>query len=181
MKWYWMHILGVLLILVYAGAIAGPVAGVAVVYSNNPVEMIVPPEVQEIVTSTINTEKPIELPQVVSSSYDPATQTVTAVFRFANPFNVDLRINRLSADVECTSHAFALGHADLRSPVEINKGATAMITVVFLWTQTAEAHFVAAHTGATTIDINLINLGVDVSGITIQAPESLKVNVPLPQ
>jgi hypothetical protein len=181
MKRIWMNILAVLLILIYAGAVAGPVTGVAMMYSDNPVEMIIPPEVQEIVTSTVDTEKPIELPQVVSSSYDPATQTVTAIFNFTNPLDVDLRINWLSADIECTSHAFALGHAQLSGPVEINKDATAMITVVFVWTQSAEAHFVTSHAGATTIDINLINLGIDVSGITIEAPESMTVNVPLSQ
>jgi len=176
-----MNILGLLLILINVGAIAGPVAGIAVVYRANPVEMIIPPEVEEIVTGTIGTNKPIELPQYVSSNYDSATPTVVATFSFTNPFKVDLRINSLSADVECVDHVFALGHAELSNPVQINEGATAMITVIFIWTQAAADHFVTAHTGAATIDINLTNLGLDVSGITIETPENIRVNVPLLQ
>ena len=176
-----MHILGLLLILINVGAVAGPLAGVAIVYRDNPVEMIIPPEVEEVLTSTINTNKPVELPKYVSSAYDIATKTVTATFSFTNPFKVDLKVNSLSADVECANHVFALGHAELDNPVQINEGATAMISVVFIWTQEGENHFVTAHAEAASIDVNLINLGVDVSGITIETPETMRVNVPLLQ
>jgi hypothetical protein len=39
-----------------------------------------------------------------------------------------------------------------------------------------------AHAGAASIDIDLVNLVVDVSGITVQTPEHVSIpNVPLPQ
>ena len=174
-----MHILGVLLILVNVGAVAGPVTGVAIVYNENPIEMIIPPEVEQIINDTIDTNKPVEIPQYLSSTYDTATRTVTATFIFTNPYQLDLKIKSLSADVECTTHTFALGHATLPAQVQIDKGATVTITVVFVWTQAAEEHFGTAHTGAANIDIRLTNLGVDVSGITIETPESIIANVPL--
>jgi len=176
-----MQILGLILALISIGAVAGPVAGVVLVYKNNPVEMIVPSEIEALIAGSFGADEPFELPQYVSSSFDPSTQTLTATFSFANPFELDLRVNSLSADVECAIHAFNLGHAELVDPVPIDAGDTALIHMVFKWTQAAEDHFLTAHSGATSIDIELVNLGVDVSGITIETPESVSVNVPLPQ
>jgi hypothetical protein len=176
-----MQILGLILALISIGAVAGPVAGVVLVYQNNPVEMIVPSEIEDLIVGSFGADEPFELPQYVSSSFDPSTQTLTALFSFANPFELDLRVNSLSAGVECAIHAFNLGHAELVDSVPIDAGDTALIPVVFKWTQAAEDHFLTAHSGAASIDIELVNLGVDVSGITIETPESVSVNVPLPQ
>jgi hypothetical protein len=176
-----MQILGLILILINIGAIAGPVTAVAVVYRDNPIEMVVPPEVEQIVTNTLNTARPVELPQYISSTCDPSARTVSAIFSFTNPFNLDLRINSLSADIMCIDHRFALGSARLSNPVQLDEGATAMITIVFTWTQEAEEHFQTAHPEATSIDIEMVNLGIDVSGITVQVPESINLNVPLVQ
>jgi len=175
-----MQILGLILALITIGAIAGPVAGVVLVYQNNPVEMIVPSEIEDLIACSFGADEPFELPQYVSSSFDPSTQNLTATFSFANPFEMDLRVNSLSADVKCAIHAFNLGNAELGDPVPIDAGETALIPVVFKWTQAAEDHFLTGHSGATSIDIELANLGVDVSGITIETPESVSVNVPLP-
>ena len=175
-----MQILGLILALISIGAVAGPVAGVVLVYQNNPVEMIFPSEIEDLIAGSFGSDEPLELPQYVSSSFDPETQTVTATFSFTNSFELDLRVNSLSADVECVIHAFNLGHAELVDPVPIDAGDTALIPVVFKWTQDAEDHFLTAHSGATSIDIKLVNLGIDVSGITIETPESFSVNIPLP-
>lgn len=176
-----MQILGLILVLINVGAIAVPVTAVAVMYWENPIEMIVPPEVEQIVTGMINTDQPVELPQYVSSTYDLSSRTVSAVFSFTNPFNLALRISSVSADVVCAAHTFTLGDASLSSPVQLDEGATAMITIVFTWTQEAEAHFEAEHAEATSVDVELVNLGLDVSGITVQVPESISLNVPLVQ
>jgi hypothetical protein len=176
-----LHILGLILILVNIGSIAGPVAAVAVVHMNNPIEMIVPPEVEQLVTSAIGTSRPVELPQYVSSTYNVSTRTISATFSFTNTLNLDLRIKSVSADVVCIAHDFALGHARLSNPVQLDKDATAMITVIFTWTQEAEDHFQAMHSGATSLNIEMVNLGIDVSGITVQVPESITLSVPLVQ
>ena len=174
-----MQILGLILALISIGAVAGPVAGVVLVYQNNPIEMIIPPEIDDLIAGSFGEDEPLELPQYVSSSLNPVTQTLTATFSFTNPFELDLRVNSLSAEVECAIHAFNLGHAELVNPVPISAGDTALIPVVFQWTQAAEDHFLTAHSEATSIDIELVNLRVDVSGITIETPESVSVNVPL--
>lgn len=176
-----MNVLPVIFILLNVGAVAAPLAGVAVMHMDNPLEMVIPTEMQQILTSTLSTQDTIEMPQIVDSDYDLATRTVTATFSFKNPFQIDLTVNALSAQVQCTTHSFNLGNAQLKNPVQINQDTTGLITVIFLWTQTAQDHFQTAHSQATTIDITLTNLLVDVSGITIQTPESIQVNVPLPE
>ena len=176
-----MQKVGLILILINILAIAGPLAGVAAVYYNNPTEMILPTEVEEAVTATIETDDNIEMPQYIGSTYDTTSRTVTATFSFKNPFEFDLTVNTVSADVECATHSFSLGHAQLRNPVTIDAGTTATITVVFAWTQTAENHFRAEHSNEENIGINLVNLGLDVSGIEVETPEKISLTVPLTQ
>jgi hypothetical protein len=176
-----MQILGLILVLINVGAIAAPVTAVAVIYSSNPVEMVIPPQVEQIVSSTLNTGESVEPPQYVSSTFDPSTRTITASFSFTNPFNLDLRIKSVSADVKCAAHDFTLGNASLSNPVQLDAGATAIINIIFTWTQEAEDHFNTMHSGETSVDIKMVNLGIDVSGITVQAPESIDLSVPLVQ
>src|SRR5512139_3929826 len=133
-----MQKVGLVLILINILAIAGPIAGVAAVYYNNPVEMIIPADVEEAVTAAIETDETLELPQYIDSTYDTDSRTVTATFSFKNPFEFDLTVNTVSADVECATHSFSLGHAQLSNPVTIPADTTATIAVVFAWTQTAE-------------------------------------------
>jgi len=176
-----MQILGLILVLINIGAIAVPVTAVAVINLDNPIEMIVPPKVEQIVTGLTSTGGSLEPPQYVSSTVDVSSKTVSAVFSFTNPFNLDLRIDSVSADVVCAAHAFPLGEAELSSPVRLDRGTTVMITIVFTWTQQAEQHFMTEHVGATSVDVELVNLDLDVSGITVQVPESISLNVPLTQ
>ena len=87
-----MQLLGVLLILIYVGAAVGPVAGVVIAYNGNLQEMVIPPEVQNMVANTFSgiasspSSEPFKpdnqtgdssgasfaLPQYVSSTYDLA-------------------------------------------------------------------------------------------------------------
>jgi LEA14-like dessication related protein len=176
-----MQTVGLVLILINILAIAGPAAAVAAVYYNDPVEMIIPSKVEEAITSAIRTDENIEMPQYIGSTYDTTSRTVTATFSFKNPFEFDLTVNTVSADVECVTHSFSLGHAQLSNPVTIDAGTTATITVVFAWTQTAENHFLAEHSNEENSSINLVNLGLDVSGIEVETPEKISLTVPLTQ
>jgi hypothetical protein len=176
-----MQILGLILILINVGAIAAPVTAVAVVYSSNPVEMVIPPEVEQIVNSTINTGESVQPPQYISSTFDPSTKTITASFSFTNPYNLNMRIKSVSADVKCATDDFMLGNASLVTPVQLDARSTAVINIIFTWTQEAEDHLNTMHSEQTNLDVILVNLGVDVSGITVQVPQSIDLNVPLVQ
>ena len=196
-----MQLLGLLLILINVGAVVGPIAGVVIVYNGNVQEMIIPPEVQNIVANTlsvmipsssqpgyvVNPQNPssssstisFELPQYVSSSYDLASRTVTAVFNFSNPLNFTITINSVSADVKCHAHGFMLGHAAIPSAVEIPPAQAAKLTVVFAWTEPAQNHILSDHPGETTINVDLVNITVNVSGIKLETPSTYNVDIPL--
>ena len=194
-----MQVLGLILILINVGAIVGPIAGVIVIYRNNLQELVVPLEVQQIVGDTINTltlsspnypSNPssdpsgssnvnLDLPQYVSASVDPAGRTVTVVFNFTNPFDVSMTIYALSADVQCHAHSFLLGYAELSNPVEIAPMQTEDIVAVFTYTGAAQQHFQSEHAGQSTVNVDLKNITINVSGITVETPEIYNADIPI--
>jgi hypothetical protein len=176
-----MRKLELILFLISVVAIAAPIAGVVIVHSDNLSELIFPSEVEEILFSTINTDESIELPQYVSSSYNVSSRTAQATFNFTNPLDFTLTINSLSADLGCANHGFSLGHAALSNEVQLNGGETEDITIIFMWTEAAENHFLNEHASATSIDIELVNIQIDISGISIEIPEQVAINLPIIQ
>jgi hypothetical protein len=174
-----LHVLGLILVLINVGAIAAPVTAVVVMHQNNLVEIIVPPEVEEIVTNTVSVGSSFSLPQLIDSKYNEADRTVVATFSFANPFDFELRVNSLSANVQCTGHCFILGSAGLKEAVQLNPNQSTITTVVFTWTEAAESHFKTEHAEANNISIDLVNIAIDVSGINIETPEHVNLTVPI--
>jgi hypothetical protein len=174
-----LHVLGLILVLINVGAIAAPVTAVVVMHQNNLVEIIVPPEVEEIVTNTVSVGSSFSLPQLIDSKYNEADRTVVATFSFANPFDFELRVNSLSANVQCTGHCFILGSAGLKEAVQLNPNQSTITTVVFTWTKAAESHFKTEHAEANNISIDLVNIAIDVSGINIETPEHVNLTVPI--
>ena len=194
-----MQVLGLILILINVGTIVVPIAGVGVIYRNNLQEMIVPPEVQQIFGDTIKTltlsspnnpsnptsdqsnssNANLELPKYVSASVNPAGRTVTVVFNFTNPFNISMTIYSLSADVQCHVHSFLLGDAELSEPVDIPPMQTEDITAVFTYTGAAQQHFQGEHAGQSTVNVDLMNITVNVSGLTFEIPEVYNADIPI--
>src|SRR5512139_3190984 len=132
-----MQKVGLLLILISIVAVAGPVTALVVLHYDNPVEMIIPPDLEEIVATGVEGNQGMELPKYVGSTYDAIARTVTARFNFTNPFEADLSVHSVAAAVECATHVSSLGPAALFSPVDVNEAETATIAVVFTWTQMA--------------------------------------------
>ena len=174
-----MQYLGLVLILLNIGAIAAPITGVVLIYSNDLSQIIIPTEVEEIVSNTIGTDESIELPQYISSSYDPISRTAQVIFSFTNPFDFNLNLNTVSANIVCLGHNVALGSATLDYPVTIEQEETKEIIINFVWTQAAESHFLSQHTGESNVDVKLIDMQLDVSGINIEVPEEIIVSVPI--
>jgi len=158
----------------------GPVLGVMILYRNNLLGLIAPPAVAELVSGTFVKEGSLEPPNLVSSDYDVKSRTVTLTFNFTNPFNFDLTLKSMSANVECDVHRVPLGVAVLKTPVDVLASETSLITVLCTWTQDAISHFQSSHTGAESIDVDLVGLTIDTSGINIQMKERINIpNVPI--
>jgi hypothetical protein len=170
-----MQKIRLLLTLITLATIVGPIAGILLVYQNNLLGLVIPPEVNKIMNGTFVTGNPLEPPVFVDSHYNVTSQTVALTFRFTNPFNFDLTINAMSADIECDVHNFPLGHATLNNPVSIRASETATITILGTWTQEAISHFQTAHAGAKSIDAKLVGLTFGLQGISIQSNEHIKI------
>ena len=174
-----MQLLGVLLILLNIGAFAVPVSGVILMSTDDLSKVIIPENVEELVTNTIGKEDSIQLPQYVSSSLDPVSRTAQVTFNFTNPFEFDLNINTVSAHVKCLDHTVLLGSAQLDHQVIINQNETQDIIVNFVWSQDAENHFLAQHMGEVAVDVKLVNMEIDVSGVCIEVPEEISLSLPI--
>jgi len=175
-----MQKIRLLLTLITLAIIVGPIVGILLVYQNNLLGLIIPPEVNKIMNDTFVTENPLEPPTFVDSYYNVTSQTVALTFKFTNPFKFDLTINSISADIQCDAHNFPLGHATLNNPVNIRPSETATITVSGAWTQDAINHFQTAHAGAQSIDAKLVGLTINVNGMNVQTSEHVKIsNVPI--
>jgi hypothetical protein len=173
-----MRTLSVFFVLLNVITLVGPVLGVVLAYQDNLKGMVIPPQVENMVSGSMLTGGKFELPRFVSATPDVAGRMVTLVFEFTNPFNYDLMVKSISADVECCQHGFTLGQASLIEPTKIPAGATVELTIRCDWTKEAENHFNAEHSGATNIDANVVGLSINVNDITIESDEKYPVCVP---
>jgi len=165
-----------------------PIAGILLIYQNNLLGLIIPPEISTMindpstimVNDTSITEESLGNLTLVDSQYDATSRTVTATFQFTNPFKFDLTVDSMTADIQCDAHDFPMGHAIISNPVDVLAGETATIDVVGTWTQDAINHFLTAHAGAQSIDIELVGLVITVNGISVQTDERVKIpNFPI--
>ena len=174
--------LGALLVILNVVTILGPVAGVVIVYQNNLQGMVVPSQVQDLLTgnSTIFSGQNFTYPQFVSSTTNVESRTVTIVFNFTNPFDYDLMINSVTANIVCKEDNFTLGQASLAQPVDIPANQTVNLVVNCQWTQEAENHFATVHQGASSLDVTVTGLTINVNDITVTPSQSFDIpNIPL--
>ena len=152
-----------------------PIAGVLLMYRDNLLGLVVPPEINTVINDVVTPGKPVEESLVnftfEGSQYDAESRRVTAEFAITNPLNVDLAVNSMSADVLCTEHGFSIGHGGISNPVDIGAGETATIGIEGTWTEEAINHFKTFHSGAENIDIGLTGLSIDVNGIVVETDE----------
>jgi hypothetical protein len=174
-----------LLTLITIAITLGPIAGIVIMYQNNLLELFIPPEINEIANNLMSgggtNGTRLEPPTIVGlPQYDEASRTVTLTFQYKNTFTFDITVNSMSGSIVCDAHNFPLGKATLDKPVSIRAGETATITVLGTWTEEAISHFQTAHAGEKSIDIALVDLAVDIQGITIQTNQRITIpDVPI--
>jgi hypothetical protein len=183
-----MQIISVVLVLISIGTILGPVGAVVIMYSDNLSALVVPPEIQGIMGgeggglfgggngggNTMNGGNQGEnggliSPEFVDASFDVSSRTFTATANIRSGFDYALTVNSLSADVLATQDLYKLGTITLtNAPVTIPAGQTVQVTVSGSWTQETENHVLSNYPGATSINVGLANMVIDVNGITVQ-------------
>jgi len=194
-----MQAIGIILLLISIGTVVGPVGAVVIMYRDNLAQIVVPPQINDIfsgnsslISDNFNTNynnetgpgnldaSGIIAPVIVDKQIDIVSRTFTLTVNFTNTFNFNLTLNQFSAGVVCSQHNYPLGNVQLSQAVEIDAGQTAQLLISGLWTQDAESHVVSGHGGASQIDANLVDVTIDVNGITIQQSEPVSIgSVPL--
>jgi len=168
------------LILITIAIAVGPLAGVLIVYQNNLLDLIIPPELMTIMNGNFGTEMSFQPPKFVGSQYDVISRTATLTFNFTNTFKFDLAINSMFANVECSVHKVFLGHAFLDKQITVRASETAEVTVTCTWTEDAISHFQNFHAGVKSIDVDLVGLTISLRGVDIQMNYRIRIpNVPI--
>jgi hypothetical protein len=171
-----MQIVGLLLLLINIGSITAPIAGIAIAYQDNIQEIVIPPQLTNVINSTISLgADPTTLVKFVAADFNNVSRTITLTVNFTNPLNYTLSLKSLSADVQCTAHNFNIGQFNLVQPVDLPGEQTTLVTVVCTWTESAENHYSLLHSGETTTDINLMYLTANVNDITMQLTDPISV------
>ena len=117
-------------------------------------------------------------PVFVSAQIDDTTNTFTGVFQITNSFNYDLTLNSFSTDVQLTQPNIQAGNISLGSPVTVAAGQTSQLTITGQWTQAAQDYAVNNLQGASSVDMTLTNISINVNGITIQTAGPVQISVP---
>ena len=153
--------------------LVGPLAGVVYTYRSNLSGLVITPEIKNFASGDVsktNFQPPVPagVPQ-----FDPATGVYTFSFKFTNPLEDPISVDRISAEVYCKDHDVALGSVSIAQPMTIQPGETVTINACGTWTQQALNHFKAYHSGPEDDDINVSfkDLNVDLAGIKIHMDE----------
>jgi hypothetical protein len=191
-----MQTIGIILLLISIGTIVGPVGAVVVMYRDNLTEIVLPPQLSDIINgnssifvannngdgsnAATSLEQQVLAPVFVGAQINNVSRTFTVTVNFTNTFNYDLTVNSISAGVECSQHNYPLGSISLNGVVAVLAGQSSQITVSGTWTQDAENHVRIEHPGAISVNVNLIDLTINVNGIVIQETEPISVgDVPI--
>lgn len=194
-----MHALSVVLLLISIGTIIGPIGAVAIMYRDNLVQLVVPPQISNLINGNNNVMQDngnnnnnndngnnnsggggLINPVFVGAQINSEARTFTVTVNVTNSFSYDLTLNSINATVESSQDNYQLGTISLTTPVTILTNQTSAVTVSGAWTQDAENYVLNNYGGATSIDVNLVNTTVDVNGIVIQETQPINVgNIPL--
>jgi hypothetical protein len=171
-----------------------PIVGVLLTYQNNLVGLFVPPEINEIADKLSGggggdggSDGP-QVEPVGPPEYDPVSHTIRQSIAFKNTFPLDITLKSMSGDVQCVEHGFDVGVASIEEPVSIPVGETRTVTLLITWTDDGLAHFGSAqtqggHAGEETVEVMLVNVSVDISGIQLQLDQNMmdqRMEIPNP-
>jgi hypothetical protein len=189
-----MHALSVVLLLISIGTIVGPIGAVAIMYRDNLVQLVVPPQISNLINGNNNVMQDngnnnnnndngnnnsggggLINPVFVGAQINSEARTFTVTVNVTNSFSYDLTLNSINATVESSQDNYQLGTISLTTPVTILAGQTSAVTVSGAWTQDAENYVLNNYGGATSIDVNLVNTTVDVNGIVIQETQPINI------
>ncbi len=195
-----MQALSIVLVLISIGTMVGPIAGAVIIYRDNLSQLVVPPQINNLINNNDgnsnnnnnngnvgsgnfgvgNSGGGFPTPTLVNEQINLEAKTFTVTFNVTNSFNYDLTVNSLNATVESSQDHYQLGTISLGSPVTIVANQSSLVTVSGAWTQEAVDHVQNNFPDATSINVDLAYVTIDVNGIIIQQTQPINVGeIPL--
>ena len=196
----------IILILVSVLTLLTPFAVVGITYRNNPVQMVVPSQIKQIIGSFGSSNSGSGNGNFISGNMavSGASSTNTFASQFTNPFNFSVTLYSVNATVTTSSNNnndnnnnnsnnnnnnnsnnnnnnnnnnsgnnnTPLGTITFVGPVNVGAAQTVTVDFIFTWAPSAESTLQTQNPAATSINVNLVNLTVDISGITVQMTQS---------
>jgi hypothetical protein len=184
----------ILLLLTIAITIT-PIAIEVLLYQDHLLDLIIPPEIANVVNSKSNSntsnEKSIdgnnflnpefELPKPVGDpQYNPETKTISYTFNFTNPLQTPLEFDGLQAGLVSHNDGFFLGNITINQPLKLDPGQTVDITALGILSDEAIDYLKSQSATQNSINLDLVNLNVDLSGIQLQLDRQSIGNISIP-
>jgi hypothetical protein len=165
-----MKKLKIILILLTIAITLTPITLEVLLYQDNLLDLIIPPEITNLVNSSNNNSNPqFELPQPVGEpQYNPETKTFSYTFNFTNPLQTPLELNNLQVGIVSHNDGVFLGNITINKPLKLDPGQTTDITVLGKLSDDAINYLKRKSTTQNSINLDFINLNVDLSGIQLQ-------------
>jgi hypothetical protein len=188
-----MKKLKIILILLTIAITIAPIAIEVLLYQDNLLDLIIPPQIASIVNGNSNNsnEKNVngnnllnpefKLPQPVGEpQYNPQTKTISFTLNFTNPLNTPLELDRLQAGLVSHDDGFFLGNITINQPLKIDPGQTVDITALGTLSNGAIDYLKSKSAIQNAINLDFVNLNVDLSGIRLQLDKQNIGNAPIP-
>jgi hypothetical protein len=151
-----------------------PIVGVLLSNQGNLEGLFIPPEINEIADKFSGAEGSDgpQVEKVGPPEYDAASRTIRQTLEFKNTFPLDITLKSMSSDVQCVEHGVDLGASRIEEPVNIPMGETRTVTLLITWTEDAVSHFRTEHHSEENVEVVLVNVGVDISGIQLKLDQN---------
>jgi hypothetical protein len=187
-----MRKLKIILTLITIAISVIPTAYVVFSYRDNLEALIIPPQITDIVngeTSNINGSitdnssdlfnPDFNLPQPTGEpQYDPQTNTVTFDFTFTNPLSTPITVEKINSGIVTHDDAVFLGNLTTDQPIKLGSQQTGEITANAKLTDQAINYLKTQN--QSQLNVDLINLDIEVGGITVHVDRQNIGNIEIP-
>jgi hypothetical protein len=188
-----MRKLKIILTLVTIAISVIPIAYVVFSYRDNLEALIIPPQINDIVngdTSNINgsitdnssglVNPNFNLPQPTGEpQYNPQTNTVTFNFTFTNPLSTPITVDKINSGIVTHDDAIFLGNLTTDQPIKLDAQQTGEITANAKLTDQAISYLKTQN--QSQLNVDLVNLDIEVGGITVHVDRQNIGNIEIPQ
>lgn len=180
-----MNKVKIALTILTVAIIVGPFAYVAIVYSNNLIGLVLPPQFSNLIrnvgqnsgqnpsspsSNPINiTGSNFQVPQLVGTpQYNPVTGDFNLAINATNPLPNEISVEQLSVQIQSKDDSGLIGNISIPQQINIQPGESSIINVEGVIPQQLYDQINGQNTG--NIDVNNIvlkNLDVTVGGVKV--------------